>query len=420
MSSLKLKLLRADIPVGSVPEVPDDALLDSPVIRRRGYQDLVNDVRVNYALRVAIVIPSITHIACDDIGYTVLLSDGTIWSAGINSGGFFLTGEQGGISWDLIPAVTDVLFTSIFRHWEILGGFDANGQVWFWGDQYGQWGCGDVDPVTCPNTSPIAILGGGGDIYIDYSASYPHGAGITTDGKLYGQGWTWDFMSPWGVGSMPSQLIRIPTQEVLGKTDWVFVFCGHMATGAIDSSGRLWGAGRSTSGQLGTGVTADTTQFAQEVLGKTDWLHIEFGYVHSIALDASGRVWCAGGNYDGQLGEGISTTSTFIQVNPSKYGNKSVVAVCANEYSSYILCGDGTLYATGNNYQGECGLGHFDDPVLDWTEVPGHLFTLINASNGTVMAAKANNTIWYWGYKPFDYGELNVPTEMSWPSSPFT
>ena len=420
MSSFKLKLFRDDIAIGAIPEVSEDSLISTPVVRRRGYGDLVNDVRVNYALRCSIPIPSIIGIGCDDIGYTVLLSDGTIWSAGIDSGGFFLQGVVvGGTSSDLIPAVTDKLFTKIFRHWEVCGGLDAGGQAWFWGDQYGQWGCGPIDPLTCPNTSPIAILGGGGYSFSDFSVSYPSSAGVTTGGKIYGQGQTWPGMSPMGIGDLPYATIRVPTQEVLGKTDWVSVFCGWMKTMAIDSSGRLWGTGINTDGQLGLGDINERTQFTQEVLGKTDWTSVDIGEWHTIALDASGRVWVTGYNGDGALGDGIGDISTFTQVDPSKYGNKSVVAVCADAYTSFILCGDGTLYSTGSNWEGQCGLGHFDDPVLDWTVVLGDSYTMIDASNDTVMGVKSDNTIWYWGYIPWTYGETATPTQFNWPRSPF-
>jgi len=51
--SFKLKLLRDDIALGAIPEVSEDSLISTPAVRRRGYGDLVNDVRVNYALRCA-------------------------------------------------------------------------------------------------------------------------------------------------------------------------------------------------------------------------------------------------------------------------------------------------------------------------------------------------------------------------------
>jgi len=53
MSSFKLKLLRADIALGVLPEV-SGCLLSPPMVKRGTPQDIVNDVRVNYALRCAI------------------------------------------------------------------------------------------------------------------------------------------------------------------------------------------------------------------------------------------------------------------------------------------------------------------------------------------------------------------------------
>ena len=126
-----------------------------------------------------------------------------------------------------------------------------------------------------------------------------------------------------------------------------------------------------------------------------------------------------GYNGDGALGDSTLSGDIFspVQIDPSKYGNKSVVDVCANEYTSYILCGDTTLYSAGYNGGGECGLGHMDDPVIDFTEALDG-FTMIDASNGTVVGLKSDNTLWYWGYIPWTYVETATPTQFNWPSSP--
>jgi len=51
-TTFKLKLLREDVPLDSIPELPSEVLLSAPVITRKNPQALINDVRVNFVKRI--------------------------------------------------------------------------------------------------------------------------------------------------------------------------------------------------------------------------------------------------------------------------------------------------------------------------------------------------------------------------------
>ena len=426
-SKFVLKLLRSGLAKSFLPSLDEFDVIGEPVFTRPSFLNTINELKVSYSKReegsAAIVL--ITHIVLDDIAFHVLTSDGRLWSAGVDGGGCFLQGEYADEAIDLIAAITDVRFSSIWCNWESRCGVDASGQVWFWGSQYGpEWGCGYVWPgiPTCPNSSPIAIEGGGTPgqyIYVKVAASWPHAVGVTTAGKIYGWGFIDDTWDPAGLGgTYPDTDVIWPVQEVTLKTDWVDVFAGKYASAAIDSSGYLWVTGDNNYGRLGLGHDTHIFQFTK-VGSKTDWVWAGFGEMHMAALDASGDVWVWGDNYSGQLGSDALAEEEWspVLVDPNQYGNKSVVQVSCGIYNTYILCGDGTLYVTGENGDGECGLGHTTD-IKNFTPITSHLFTMVQGGMYNAMGVTSDNKVYYWGWAQ-GLSEVHVPTEISWLNSPF-
>ncbi|MFP2913744.1 RCC1 domain-containing protein, partial [Pyxidicoccus sp. 3LFB2] len=78
------------------------------------------------------------------------------------------------------------------------------------------------------------------------------------------------------------------------------------------------------------------------------------GYHHTLALKTDGTVWAWGNNTDGQLGDGTNTPrSTPVQVQ----GLTGVVAIAANDFDTLALKADGTVWAWGNNSYGQLGDG---------------------------------------------------------------
>jgi hypothetical protein len=53
-SSFKLKLIRADVAVASIPILNEDNYLNPPVVSRRPQADCTNDVKVQYAQMVGL------------------------------------------------------------------------------------------------------------------------------------------------------------------------------------------------------------------------------------------------------------------------------------------------------------------------------------------------------------------------------
>jgi alpha-tubulin suppressor-like RCC1 family protein len=134
-----------------------------------------------------------------------------------------------------------------------------------------------------------------------------------------------------------------------------------------------------------------------KVPGLTDVVAVAGGRTHSLALRSDGTVWAWGGNADGQLGNGSTVSSpTPVQVQ----GLSNVVAVAAGNANSQALRADGTVWSWGNNYFGQLGNGLAPVGSPSPVQVPGldRVVALSNSNSHTVLALRADGTLWGWGY----------------------
>jgi alpha-tubulin suppressor-like RCC1 family protein len=84
-----------------------------------------------------------------------------------------------------------------------------------------------------------------------------------------------------------------------------------------------------------------------QVKGLNNVVSAAAGEYHSLALKSDGTIWAWGENYDGQLGNG-TTISSDIPVRVKELNG--IVAVAAGDFHSIALKSDGTVWAWGENY----------------------------------------------------------------------
>ena len=123
-------------------------------------------------------------------------------------------------------------------------------------------------------------------------------------------------------------------------------------------------------------------------------MRVAGGGDHMLALRADGSLWAWGQNFQGQLGDGNAPTS---QSAPVPVGAPNTwLRIAAGDRHSVAIRGDGTLWAWGTNSSGQLGDGTTDSspvPVqigssAQWLEVgAGASHTLGAASDG----------LWAWG-----------------------
>jgi alpha-tubulin suppressor-like RCC1 family protein len=208
----------------------------------------------------------------------------------------------------------------------------------------------DFTPVTFPEGVKIkAVVSNGNDL------DDPHSLALSDDGKVYAYGW-----------NRYGQL-GLDESEYLGDGDPIY-FGGFTPVTLPD----------------GVKIKAIAT-----------------GSAHSLALDSDGKVYATGGNYVGQLGLGeseLDTNRTSFTLVPS-LNDINITAISAGGNHSLALDSDGKVYATGGNYNGQLGLGDYDNrsaftPV---TFPEGVIITSIVAGSAHSLALDSDGKIYGTG-----------------------
>jgi hypothetical protein len=175
----------------------------------------------------------------------------------------------------------------------------------------------------------------------------------TFDGLLYAWGNTG---SLFGTGS--TNVIgggsRTPTRVGTGSFSssvWVQHSIGRTHAAAIRNDGTLWTWGASVSGALGLGPTITTASVPARVGIDSDWVAVSCGNEMTLALKLDTTLWATGNNTNGQLGSGISGSDTNRNFFNKVIGdNWSPRIFAAADRTSHAIKNNGTLFGWGNNY----------------------------------------------------------------------
>ena len=92
---------------------------------------------------------------------------------------------------------------------------------------------------------------------------------------------------------------------------------------------------------------------------------VSAGYYHTLFIESDGSLWAMGDNSQGQLGDGTTTRNYPVMIEPS-----NVVAVAAGAYHSLFIKSYGSLWGMGANGNGQLGDGGTLDSYLSERIVP--------------------------------------------------
>lgn len=83
-------------------------------------------------------------------------------------------------------------------------------------------------------------------------------------------------------------------------------------------------------------------------------IDVAAGSYHTVVLKQDGTVWTVGLNNYGQLGNGTNTSSDeFVKVEGLQ---EKVIAIAANNLTTYALTENGNVYGWGYNSYGQLGI----------------------------------------------------------------
>ena len=277
------------------------------------------------------------------------------------------------------------------------------------------WGYNDSGPLGLNDrqsrSSPTQV--GSDTTWSEKTAtSYAQAAAIKTDGTL----WMWGYNTFGNCGSNDRVDRSSPTQ--IPGTTWDGV-CSQKHTMATKTDGTLWTWGYNDSGQLGinSADAAGRRSSPCQVPGTT-WRNVigSSDSQHTLATKTDGTLWAWGQNNYGHLGQNNRTLySSPVQIPGTNWSE----AVMANYQCSAATKTDGTLWVWGRNGTGRLGLNagtnaHKSSP----TQIPGTNWTTngygLASSLNSFLVSKADGSIWAWGNN--QQGELGQNNRTNYSS----
>lgn len=262
----------------------------------------------------------------------------------------------------------------------------SDGSVWAWGrNNMGQLGIGTTDD----SSTPVKITGLS-DV-ISVAAGWAHSFALLSNGALLAWG-----NNSWGqLGTVDTSDNTVPNQTQ--GIPWVTEIApGNDHNIALSSDGIAWLWGRNTQGQLGDGTSdIDVHSIPMQLAGFTGVKGVAAGWGHSALLAADGSIWAWGDNDEGQIGDG-TTTNSFVPVQTS--GLTSMVAIESGYFTMIATTPQNTLKSWGRNTEGELGASSpatFSDVPLDVTFLDEIID--VSCSLRHCLALRTDETIWAWG-----------------------
>ncbi|MBV9739596.1 MAG: hypothetical protein JOZ30_08150 [Hyphomicrobiales bacterium] len=227
---------------------------------------------------------------------------------------------------------------------------------------------------------------------------------IKSDGTL----WAWGDYA--GRVSEKKNLHALPV-KMEGVSDLVAISAGDGHSITLKKDGTVWPWGNNADGQLGNGAKAnDYFPTPVQVSSLSDIKAVAAGNRHSLALKSDGTLWAWGNNLEGQLGNGTKVNAAaVVQVR----GLSDVAAVAAGMGHSLASRNDGTVWAWGYNDDGELGDGT-RKAHLTPAQIPGLLdVRAIAAGSHHSLALKNDGTVWMWGGQASGgFGQSTTPRRV--------
>lgn len=280
----------------------------------------------------------------------------------------------------------------------------ADGSLFAWGDNtYGLLGSGS-DAVN--SEKPVYIAENIKEIFASDNVTYA----VSNDNTLYA--WGYNEYGQTGTGNNAAN-INTPSKVngITGNIKTIYTIDNSVF--ALTDDGSLFAWGDNTNGLLGLGLAESKVTTPQKITSIN-------GFIKEIAVNKSkfsvfaitddNSLYAWGDNQYGQIG--IGNNNGIINT-PAKIDGitGNMKQIYTGEYSSYALTYDNSIYAWGNNQNGQLGLG-LDNITVNTPAkingITGNIKEIINNSN-SVYVLTDDNSLYLWGDN--QNGELGLGAE---------
>ena len=330
----------------------------------------------------------VTKIAAGYAHSLFLKSDGSLWAMGYN-----FCGQLGDGTYSMdstFPEKTVVSNVTAIAADNNCSLFLKNdGSLWGMGlNNAGQLGYG-ISNVTNKTDLPVQIVVSG---VTAIAAGVDHNLFLKNDGSLWAMG-----QNIYGqLGDGTHNNTNRPEQIVASNV--TAIAAGAMHSLFLESDGSLWGMGDNEYGELGDGTYNNTNQPEQIVPSNVTAIAADDG--HSLFLKSDGSLWAMGRGDFGQLGDGVyhSVYPHYGTNQPEEIVASNVTAIAVGGYYSMFLKSDGSLWAMGNDANGELGDGKYNNHGTNQPEqILASNVTAIAAGDSHSLFLKSDGSLWAMG-----------------------
>ncbi|MBP6459715.1 MAG: T9SS type A sorting domain-containing protein [Crocinitomicaceae bacterium] len=319
--------------------------------------------------------------------------DGTLWGGGRNGSG------ELGMTSSTIPQY-ELFFVQLsnINDWAFIKNgrgnsfaIKNNGTLWATGSNFnGVLGIGTT-------TAPFVLTQvGTASNYVAVDGYSQHTLALRSDGTA----WSWGRNDNNQLGQGVSSADVLSPIQVGAATDWAKVaVTGTGGSFAIKNNGTLWCWGKSCNSNLTGSNTITNRPNPFQIGTATNWLFIEPGYCHVLALKTDNTLWAWGEFSSGQLG--IPSITGLQSQSPKQVGTATWQSIATGSNTSFGVQTNGTLWVWGENINGELGLNDTTNrnaPTQIGTDT--NWVSVISGEDHTI-ATKSDGTLWGWGRNYF-------------------